>query len=720
METLADQHRLALETANGSASPKVTTKGSKRSVAANPSKPTKTSSKSSSSSSSSSATLASTSTTSSRNSKRSSSSLGTSSDRPLSSSGGGGGGDISPSPTIIGGVTSGSNEEKSLLTSLPPSSIPLHIVLRDVIRKVGDVERLHAAGITLSSAFTFKGAEQSRHIGPASDSMEFLYGAPVGALHKMSDELYESDDDDNTARSKANTNTTTSAAASPSDDTPPANDDSKRTSSASSSDKKGPNKVSSATAATATGGTTKRIVADKKLDEKKADTGRRATSNSGNEDNKEKKESSTSVSGGSTSNKGRVSSASSKKDKEVKITLADKLQADAKLAADIVTRGPSSLINDIKQLSMNDARFRDISVITVSLPAPPVILPSVGQTASNTNINVDATNDDVMMSPKSLNPPSSPSSSMVPPRSPKTPSSGDKKDALTASSPSVSGSKKESKTTKSSIGGKGKGGKRTNDDDNTAVLAQAATDAISSIAQEIVMQLRYTSGQIADYGVWRRDARVVELPTSLQTLHADTRLYTALMDKIDNANVTVPLLLHCLFEQVSANTLPNEASLSVFNDDKADGLDSYIDKAFERVQASVIAGRPLDEPRSHSQVSHITSATQAGGVRQVDKNGHIWLHARCISCGDLQPLADELANVTPMSLASMLPATHYCPATVGASHRWDNGTCTSCGSRQPISPADRVAHLAKFCPVTIGNGMYLRPRALPFLLTRLP
>mmetsp|Transcript_6892 Transcript_6892/g.13017 ORF Transcript_6892/g.13017 Transcript_6892/m.13017 type:complete len:2473 (+) Transcript_6892:108-7526(+) len=213
------------------------------------------------------------------------------------------------------------------------------------------------------------------------------------------------------------------------------------------------------------------------------------------------------------------------------------------------------------------------------------------------------------------------------------------------------------------------------------------------LSAELEVSVRRMSSLKEDFSVWSANASVQAMPQALPASEVDMRLYDSLLEKVPGTCTTVPVLLHCLFEQVAITA--NGADLGqMFTDERAEGLGAFLDGTLASV---------LDEDL-------VEEAEIDAAVQQQDNAGGpcLFKNGICTACG--QPEFDEDIMSEgevddfddDMQQVDQVSNDEFCSATIGEPCNFVGGRCTNCFAlledRNIVAPSPEL-----FCPATLGE-----------------
>lgn len=273
-----------------------------------------------------------------------------------------------------------------------------------------------------------------------------------------------------------------------------------------------------------------------------------------------------------------------------------------------------------------------------------------------------------------------------------------------------------------------------------------------------MIAVRQFSQDLQDFAAWREDAKIKVIDEAKAPDTVDLRLYDNLMSAVPDSCTSVPLLLHCMFEQVAASVSDQDLQ-PMFTNKKIDKLESYLDDALSMILATKMTrdddieedAPPADVWGADWENEKLTDEGFGGskpapialtefstmGKQDEEPAAKIRQQQRSSIPADI-PVANEFAhtkefcpatmgeqcqyddnNVCPNCLMSQaspvvgepafaLNATksgfEFCPATMGEVCDYDNGVCRACGGIQEQSRPGSAGEFASVAPdVPIGQ-----------------
>jgi len=252
--------------------------------------------------------------------------------------------------------------------------------------------------------------------------------------------------------------------------------------------------------------------------------------------------------------------------------------------------------------------------------------------------------------------------------------------------------------------------------------APEASEEESGAATEVTIStalaIRQTSNDLTDFHAWKADARLQEIKTTDALDGADLRLYHSLMKRVPEACMSVPLLLHCAFQQVGANVADTDLQ-PMFTNEKIDTLESYLDDALSMIMATKMAEDEPEEPPAPD----VWAEWKDGGEEEEEEEEAYDNEVEVTMSQQPPPLdfsrttngADSRMGESRMTLSDV------CDGTMGGPCEFTNDVCVNCGRSQsprnasaagvrPSSDEFRsesvpmAEEFGSYCPATMGDA----------------
>jgi len=233
----------------------------------------------------------------------------------------------------------------------------------------------------------------------------------------------------------------------------------------------------------------------------------------------------------------------------------------------------------------------------------------------------------------------------------------------------------------------------------------------SSIATEVTIStalaLRQVSNDLAEFHTWKEGAELREIKSVDSLGDTDLRLYNSLLEKVPKTCISVPLLLHCAFQQVAANVA--EADLQpMFTNEKINTLESYLDDALSMIMATKMAEDEEEEPAPPSiwaewndddegdvddgayaddgaydegEMAELGTTMQPSPVDPIAV-GRLDAESRLAQTNEIFDGTMGGTNEYPADGEWDEVPTEFCPATMGDKCWYTNGICSLCGQPQ--------------------------------------
>lgn len=238
---------------------------------------------------------------------------------------------------------------------------------------------------------------------------------------------------------------------------------------------------------------------------------------------------------------------------------------------------------------------------------------------------------------------------------------------------------------------------------NTATAAAQAESTFNlpvALGDNIKLSVHDLTADHQDFERWGAKAKKIDIPKADESggkEKVDMRMYRNLLEKLPSASVNVPVMLYCMFEQVSINISRVDLTTPVLQKGESDDLESYLENALTGV-LPVAGAAELSTAAEKRERELLVTHGNINGSKQEQESAPQFCAVEngvCVSCGEIVP-ESEFAKTShsggaidfeSQSHAYVAPETEltgYCPARMGDIHVFGprNHACIHCGLKK--------------------------------------